>query len=588
MGEEIELKAISELKEFTFIIPYMQRGYRWTSKNIETLLSDLEKFIEKKEKLYCLQPLTVVDKGCKKYELIDGQQRLTTLFLIYKYLNNASWYNFEYEKDLRNERFNFLKNKIEKIDDSKIDFYYISNAYFTIEKWFNNDENKEKKIRDLLNATKEENSIQILWYRVSEDKAATAFRDINSGKIQLTNSDLIKALLLNRKADITNQDMIAAQFDSMEKTLEENRFWYMFNSKDVNKLKGQSRIDLLFNISFEKSINNSDYENDPRLAFFKISNYSSSELVNYWKLVRNKFQILKDFYDNPYFYHYIGCLFLFNKLDRKRNELDTLIKKYQNTKKTEFVEYLKKQITESLSHSSLEEYSYNDEKKELIKIFVLHNVQTILQNYEILSKSNGLKYNYEYFPFELFYTQNWNIEHIDSHTANDYKEEDAKKEFINNIEDDYGYLFKNENDFTQDYLGKREKLEQDLKNQKIFEEYFDYCESKITNNPIKDKNDIGNLVLLDEHTNKFFHNSLFPKKRRIVIMAGGLRNKNDIEKNVRSVYVPVCTKQIYVKAYTKTRKLNINTWNQDDFDAYVKDMHEKLDGDFFIFKQESK
>lgn len=88
---EINLKAFEELLGFTFVIPSQQRGYKWTSKNVEELLKDLWEFSKQENKnMYCLQPIAVVKHGERKYEVLDGQQRLTTLFLLYKYLTKRT------------------------------------------------------------------------------------------------------------------------------------------------------------------------------------------------------------------------------------------------------------------------------------------------------------------------------------------------------------------------------------------------------------------------------------------------------------------------------------------------------------------
>ena len=59
-------------------------------------------------------------------------------------------------------------------------------------------------------------------------------------------------------------------------------------------------------------------------------------------------------------------------------------------------------------------------------------------------------------------------------------------------------------------------------------------------------------------------------------MASGLRNKKDPQENVEPVYVPICTQQVYTKSYNKQSNVNLNCWGQDDYDAYLSDMREKL------------
>jgi len=85
-----------------------------------------------------------------------------------------------------------------------------------------------------------------------------------------------------------------------------------------------------------------------------------------------------------------------------------------------------------------------------------------------------------------------------------------------------------------------------------------------------------NLVLLDSHTNRSFHNSLFPRKRRIVIIADGLKSEDDIEHGIRQVFIPACTRQCFTKSYHKGSNTKLNTWRQEDADYYTKDIEEKL------------
>ena len=95
----------------------------------------------------------------------------------------------------------------------------------------------------------------------------------------------------------------------------------------------------------------------------------------------------------------------------------------------------------------------------------------------------------------------------------------------------------------------------------------------------RDKNQIGNLTLLDSHTNRSFHNSLFPRKRGIVIAADGLKNSGEHKEDegVQIVYIPFATRQCFTKAYRRDNNVNLNYWGQRDAEAYLSDLHLKLD-----------
>ena len=76
-----------------FFIPSYQRGYRWERQQVEDLLRDINDFAKEPQgNFYCLQPLIVKKYNDKDdwYEVIDGQQRLTTLRLLLLYLSEMA------------------------------------------------------------------------------------------------------------------------------------------------------------------------------------------------------------------------------------------------------------------------------------------------------------------------------------------------------------------------------------------------------------------------------------------------------------------------------------------------------------------
>ena len=87
---QLVLKSVNQLFEYDFFIPSYQRGYRWTDTQVTQLLEDIWHFSQRdgktKGEFYCLQPI-VVKRLNDEYEVIDGQQRVTTIFLTIKYLS---------------------------------------------------------------------------------------------------------------------------------------------------------------------------------------------------------------------------------------------------------------------------------------------------------------------------------------------------------------------------------------------------------------------------------------------------------------------------------------------------------------------
>mgnify|MGYP002711228094 CR=1 FL=1 len=79
--------SIPDLLNKKYYIPEYQRGYRWEETQVLDLLQDLYAFFigDTKGQFYCLQPIVVKEKQMNNelwYEVIDGQQRLTTIRII--------------------------------------------------------------------------------------------------------------------------------------------------------------------------------------------------------------------------------------------------------------------------------------------------------------------------------------------------------------------------------------------------------------------------------------------------------------------------------------------------------------------------
>ena len=154
---QIGLKTIEEIFGLGFFIPNYQRGYRWTCQQVEDLLNDINEFNAEKEGFYCLQPLVVrlrneedivkqihesnklseireiLNNSEGKWEVIDGQQRLTTIYIILTCLGVNSSYSLEYET--RSKSSEFLLN-MDKDELDNIDFYYMAQARRTVNSWF--------------------------------------------------------------------------------------------------------------------------------------------------------------------------------------------------------------------------------------------------------------------------------------------------------------------------------------------------------------------------------------------------------------------------------------------------------------------
>lgn len=127
------------------------------------------------------------------------------------------------------------------------------------------------------------------------------------------------------------------------------------------------------------------------------------------------------------------------------------------------------------------------------------------------------------------------------------------------------------------------KSECDAKEQKklfaqLYTSVIKLIEKKMTEEgfvpiPEEEKNRIKNLVLLDSHTNRSYHNSLMPRKRRIILKAS---DQGDDDEKVQVAYIPPCTLKVFIKGYNSGIKVSSIEWNNEDAATYESDIDNKL------------
>ncbi|MFZ4398537.1 MAG: DUF262 domain-containing protein [Bacteroidales bacterium] len=653
MSNKIELRTINELLGKNFFIPSYQRGYRWEEQQVNDLLNDIYSFATKTSKsdkeFYCLQPIVV--RKCSEniiklneltspldnniwYEVIDGQQRLTTIrilltYLIKEHLNGKSL-NDEYGKDellLEYESREGTKeyiNNINVIDSKKyIDFYFIFNAFETISNWFANQQQqrgvRENILRtlvyDMINK-QQEGVVQVIWYEINDiTSPIDTFTRINMGKIPLTNSELIKALFLqkrnfnNAEGNHLKQEQplaekrqieIATEWDKIEYALHNDDFWWFLNRKE-NEVS--ARIEFLFDIICEVA---KKTDNDlikkigtDKYATFRFFNDKFSNGVSFisvtkeWNNVKDYFLAFEEWYNDTVWYHYIGFLIycgtsvvdIYNLYkdtpkDSFTKKLKDLIKFHLNDINcTKDIDSLSKERNvddiikvadsflnlEEFSNNVSQKYSYNIElqysnkdKVKIREILLLYNLQFIVNQYEETKKKSKGDIFIK-FPFELFKKENWDVEHIDSFTTNAINDKKLQVEWLRTARID-----------TSDKL---DELKNDIINfieSKNNARSFDELKKSIvdlageTTNDEETKKSIGNLTLLSSDINRSYGNALFPTKRRIII-----------EKDNEGKFIPICTKNVFLKYFDK-QGFSRTQWTDNDIKNHQDNIGEIL------------
>jgi uncharacterized protein with ParB-like and HNH nuclease domain len=554
MENILELKTINELQEFKFFIPSYQRGYRWTTKEVEELLNDISDFVPRlvdntdEKTWYCLQSVVVKQRENDLFEVIDGQQRLTTIFLILHYLNQDFIETkrdklFELNYETRENSKSFLQNPYNKKNkDENIDFFYIAGAYETISKWFDNKGNNFDK-GDF--RSKFKFNSKVIWYQSYEEDPIAIFTRINIGKIPLTNAELIKALFLNssnfEKGDLKKlkqkQFEIATEWDNIEHALQNDRLWYFLNkNKTVT-----NRIEFIFDLmNNEKDVN--DKYSTFRFFSQRFHNKTQEIIEKNWAEIKQYFQRFDEWFHERDLYHKIGYL-----LCIEADNIKNLHEKSSNLTKKEFREYLDDTMKENLRSISLDELQYGDDK-----------VKDILLLYNIVTMLNSEK-DHSYFPFEIYKNENWDIEHITS--VKDTMPDKNRKQWL---DDAISFI----DDSKQEAYNIKEKAKTWDSNDDDGEQFKSIFEAIVShfNSELKDEdiNDISNLTLLDSETNRGYRNAVFPFKRKTII-------KRDKE----GVFIPICTKNVFLKYFSEYPP-KISFWTQTDRENYEKDLENTL------------
>ena len=642
--DKLKLTSVNDLMVMNFYIPTYQRGYRWKTRQVTDLLDDIWDFHEKEKKpneIYCVQPLVVKRKEddvfrkikeeasnlyeiinlIKGYwEVIDGQQRLTTVYIILSYLlpSLTDKFNLEYatrNPDNRTDTSSgdvlgskeFLK-KLDRgeidnnLSSSNIDFYHMYNTYMTVADWV-----KEKK-NELTAANKDSlfdgfvdtitNRVKFIWYETEEPDPIEVFIRLNIGKISLTDSELIKALFLNESnfKDSTGairmqQIEIASEWDMIEKTLQDEEFWLFIHDLGWEK---PTRIEWIFDMIVKQKLfgempDCGDDNHKTFRYFYEYFNQNKKEMTSdwirsIWNQVKKYFMIFNEWYNDFELYHYVGYLI------HEGTSIEQLLKNFQN-RKDEFKIYLKNEIRGKIRSCSdlTREYGDNGEsKRDCFKLLLLFNIQLVInQNIEyIKDKKYGMGAYYR-FPFHLFKKEGkknnkkgWEVEHIASNSGDNLSDIRNKKVWLASV------LYSN-SDNKQLKNAIVDYLESDNPTEDEFENLRNNI-AKIEVEPLDGiaKQMIWNYAILDSSTNEEYQNNPFPIKRVCILAKeSGRKAKKTYDSKTHRVtfdkgeeviaFVPPGTKSVFIKAYTDM-PMSLTSWTRTDAECYLRKIEEVL------------
>lgn len=563
---ELELKPISSLLELSFYIPAYQRGYRWSKRQVTELLNDIREFQQQAENgpksaFYCLQPI-VVKKHGESWELVDGQQRLTTIFIILTYLKDIlallgkSRYALSYET--REDSAEFLQHIDEARGEENIDFFHIVEAKKAVEEWFKSQDGtyQIKFIQTLLNDDDTGKNVKVIWYQIDQAENVTeVFTRLNMGKIPLVNAELVKALFLKssnfihsgKEAKNLQQLNISQEWDAIEKRLQDDAFWYFISNKPTKT----NRIEFVLSLA-ARSLDSDGIIDIDKLKIFlqfnRLLSKKDTDVVHEWLSIKQCFMTLEEWFNDRALFHLVGYMVsqrvaiadIFDLSQQSETKYDFRHSLLQLIFRKTFGSQNIADLSNEWIDETLNSLTYDSGSGKLRPILLLFNVASLLANPATNAR----------FQFDRYKLDSWDIEHIRSVSSDIPQGKEKQKAWLSAVVDYISDTDRDDieqqgaDDTDEEQLIRRDALAMvnalSIDNNQ-FESLFNRVRSYFDSDVEQDMDDsIGNLTLLDSSTNRSYKNAVFPIKRSRIIAL-----------DKKATFVPLCTKNVFLKYYSK-------------------------------------
>jgi len=537
-----------------FFVASYQRGYRWGKTEVRQLLDDIR---ESNGATYYLQPLVVKRRDEDSWELVDGQQRLTTLYLIFRYLQSTHLPSASINYSLTYETREGSKAYLERLSaadaDINIDFAHIYNAYKCVEEWF-----AEFGHRTTHEATSMYshlfNGVKVLWYEAPEEvDSRDLFTRLNVGRIPLTDAELVKAQLLSHERAVGGQTdrapEIAAHWDLIERDLRVPEVWaFVTGHADEDA----THISLLLDTLAGRS------RGSDRLPFQTFESLrgdiARSDDQEFWRSVVDLHSRVLGWYDDRALFHKVGYLIAVG-----RRTFQDVFELSKDKGRSEFETELDAEIRAhlGLAAGELADLSYSSREKTS-DVLLLMNVETIQR----------MQDSSERYSFKAHARGGWSLEHIHAQNA----------EPLNTVEQWRAWL-----EFHKAALvdlpgldeGHRTRLLNridEILSGQVTQQSFSALEKDLVavfspDDPTDDvqTHSISNLALLNSVDNAALNNSVFEVKRRAII-----------QRDKEGSYIPACTRNVFLKYYTPTGDQQLHFWSAADREAYLKAIEETV------------
>lgn len=601
-----------------FVIPSFQRGYRWEDKQVIDLLEDIKQFANDENTnndSYFLQPIVV--KACKyngidAFEVLDGQQRLTTMLLILKRLMKRI--GEDERETYQNMLYDIVYTNRPQLDfenpnaSDNIDSYYLSEAKRTIDNWFSEQIKNKQNLNNFTSTLlyDQKRQVKIIWYAIDENSedivSINIFNRLNKGKISLTSSELIKALFimdydLRSDGDKLPAEQLSMEWNEMERKFQDDNFWYFISDDNRGT---QTRIDILFDF-----VTCRDEDKDPDYSYREfqklydfcrdqernntqeefVSDWSNNihNMQDAWRQIRKTFDRLVAWYEDNLYYHYVGYLVaigftplqIYRHLEIAKRERKNADPNYEWTIDDTMVALRKKmmerfkQDNKFIKKDAIDEFEYKSEY--VPRILLLFNV-------ECCRKGQNIR-----FAFDKYKKENWDVEHVDSQNDATLQEYEDRMRWLRNVK----FILDMEQTNRSKELAikcnnliveftERTKVNLDkYRNFYLEINRFYSAESGENDSEVnlttKKKDYLSNLTLLDSATNREYKDAPFAFKRYCIVKYDRMGDR----------FIPLCTRNLFLKYYTNSNTessyLDNMRWNSSDREGYMNAIHEAVD-----------
>jgi hypothetical protein len=605
----LRLRSVHDLLDERFWVPAYQRGYRWDRQQVEALLDDLDEFQRNSRErgpttYYCLQPVVVRRRDDGSWELIDGQQRLTTITLILRALRDLAVFlkrqPFRMEYETRDGSAHFLENPNPADADRNIDFHHMNEAYQAIQAWFaKRDGGRQLHILECLTGPDgSAPNVRVIWYELEATaKPVDAFVRLNVGRIPLTSAELIRAVIIlaaqKNPLDSRDAHQIPQEWDAIERSLQDDAYWMFLQS---GRTAPPARIEFLFDLFVQVHGRTLPAvpEEDPLATFLSFQAILAKErtsIRNIWLRFKRLSQTLEEWFEDRTLFHLVGFLVAVAREERlpdsktRRSEIRVLVDLLARRNAATGVEFdrhlrhlaWRRLLGGRVSESPPEQFSASrlreqiDERLDGLEYQQREGVRTslLLLNVAALLEQRA---STQRFQFDAYKRTDWDIEHVRSVAENIPQSAADRRRWLEHARDfvESPTALRSGPSVAPPLLARIDtQLAASSPDPQVFGEIFHGVRELSGEADARDnENRISNLVLLDMGTNRSYRNAIFPVKRARVI---------DLDK--RGQFVPPVTRNVFLKYYSPDAA-QLMLWRQDDEADYRNAMRETLGGFF--------